>query len=288
MRRFLFSLLVFVAAVYAGAETIQDQLLSQGIQVAKKRVDATDFELRDLNDISRKLSSYKGHVVFLNFWATWCGPCRYEMPSMQRLYTEFKDDGLVIVAVDLQESKAQVKSFVEEYNLTFPVLLDKNGKVGAIYGARSIPTTFLLDRDGYIFARAIGAKEWDTPQMVRIFRKILGEGIAYEEIKLSNIQEAAENSGPTKELLIEMYNWGFDVPTITIRKGERVRLTVKSRQGTHGLTIPALGVATGPIRAGQEKTVEFTAAKSGDIRVGCNVFCGIGHILMRTSLKIRE
>lgn len=160
-------------------ESLRNKLENLGIGVAKERMESDDFELEDLGGKLRRLSSYRGKVVFLNFWATWCGPCRVEMPSMQRLYNKLKDEGLVIVAVDLQESKKSVKKFVDRYKLTFPILLDKNGKVAIIYGARSIPTTYLTDRDGYVFAGAVGAREWDAPKTISIFREILQTGVVF-------------------------------------------------------------------------------------------------------------
>ena len=121
------------------------------------------------------MSDYRGKVVFLNFWATWCGPCRFEMPSMETLYQRFKAKGLVIVAVNLQEDRNSVQRFVDEYGLSFPVLLDTTGRVGATYGARSIPTTYIVDRDGFVLAGTIGTREWDTEDYLRFFEKLLAE-----------------------------------------------------------------------------------------------------------------
>jgi thiol-disulfide isomerase/thioredoxin len=174
MRRALLGVFVLIS-LSGNAETISDKLIAVGIQAFEKRLDSLDFELEDLDGRMRKLSSFQGKVVFLNFWATWCGPCRVEMPSMQRMYDELKSEGLEIVAVDLQETERQVKSFVEEFDLSFPVLLDKSGIVGATYAIRSIPTTYLIDRGGSILARAIGAREWDAPEIMILLREILKE-----------------------------------------------------------------------------------------------------------------
>ncbi len=181
MKKLIYILFLFLLTVPGYAESIQDKLVNLGIAVTKDKTESIDFELEDMNGKLRKLSSYRGKMVFLNFWATWCGPCRIEMPSMQRVYDELKDEGFVIVAVDLQENRKVVKKFVDQYKLTFPVLLDKKGKVGAIYGARNIPTTYLIDRDGYIIARQIGAREWDTREIQSIFREILRNGVVYDE-----------------------------------------------------------------------------------------------------------
>lgn len=164
-------------SIQLSSVSIQNRLMDLGIGVLGERIESMDFELEDLGGTLRRLSSFRGKVVFLNFWATWCGPCRIEMPSMQRLYDKLKDEGLEIVAVDLRESRRRVKKFVKKYKLTFPVLLDKSGEVGRIYGARAIPKTFLIDRNGYLFAGAAGAREWDSLKVVSIFREILQNGI---------------------------------------------------------------------------------------------------------------
>jgi thiol-disulfide isomerase/thioredoxin/plastocyanin len=273
--------------VQFSSESIQNKLIDLGIAVVKEKRESIDFELEDLGGNLRKLSSFQGKVVFLNFWATWCGPCRIEMPSMQRLYDKLKNEGLEIVAVDLQESKKQVKKFMGRYNLSFTVLLDKNGEVGMIYGARSIPMTYLIDRDGYVFAGAIGAREWDSPQTVSIFREILQNGVAYSET--SGIEERkVELTGETKELTIEAYSWGFRKSPVTLRKGDKVRIVVKSTKGTHGLAIPAFNVSSEPVNEGNEEVIEFVATEAGQIMFGCNVPCGRGHESMRDTLEIVE
>ncbi len=179
MKRIFFVALIAILGVSLHSESIQDKLLKLGIAVAKEKFESVDFELEDVNGNFKKLSSYRGKLVFLNFWATWCGPCRYEMPSMQRIYHELKSEGFEIVAVNLREGKKMVKEFLDQYKLTFPVLLDKDGRVGAIYGARSIPTTYLIDRDGSIIGRAIGAREWDTREIKIALKEILEKGFNY-------------------------------------------------------------------------------------------------------------
>ncbi len=180
MKKHLLMVMIFLLGLIGYAESIQDRLIKFGIAVAKERMESIDFELEDMGGNLKKLSSYRGKFVFLNFWATWCGPCRYEMPSMQKVYDELKDEGFVIVAVNLQEDRKLVKKFLDQYGLTFPVLLDKKGRVGAMYGARSIPTTYLIDRKGYIIGRAIGAREWDVPEIQSVFKDILRKRVVYK------------------------------------------------------------------------------------------------------------
>lgn len=166
-----------VAATAAGpartSDELRDRLVGAGLGVPKEPIAAEDFELASLAGGTAKLSDYRGKVVFLNFWATWCPPCRGEMPSMERLYQKLADRGLEIVAVDLQEPKDTVRKFVAERSLTFPILLDASGEIGAAWGAQSIPTTYLIDRSGGILARSVGGREWDTEDMVALFEALL-------------------------------------------------------------------------------------------------------------------
>ncbi len=134
---------------------------------------AVDFQLPNLSGVDVKLSDYRGQVVFLNFWATWCGPCRSEMPSMEKVYNELKNEGFVILAVDLAEDNKTVQSFVDELGITFPVVLDQSGEVGGAYDARSIPTTYIIGRDGNILGRAIGVRPWEEDSYKDLFREIL-------------------------------------------------------------------------------------------------------------------
>jgi peroxiredoxin len=287
MKRLIYIMLIVLLGTTVYGATIQDKLMNLGIALPQNKVEAIDFELEDLNGETRSLSSYRGKVVFLNFWATWCGPCRIEMPSMQRVYNELKDEGFEIVAVDLREDKKVVKKFIKEYELTFPVLLDKTGKVGGIYGTRSIPTTYIIDRDGFIVGRTIGAREWDTEEIETVFREILENGVEYEFASLET-KVVADTTGEVKEIMIETFTWGFDIspPNVTLRKGDKVRLTVKGKNGTHGVSIPEYKIRTRPLKKGDEEVFEFVVTNSGKIKFECNVFCGSGHRGMKDFLEV--
>jgi len=168
----LWSALFFTAGLGA-AENLDSALQALGFQLPDKTLPAVDFELEDLDGNLISLSSMRGKVVFLNFWATWCPPCRAEMPSMEKLYNKFVSRDFEIVAVDLQEKNKQVSKFVADYGLTFKILLDKTGSTGAAYSARSIPTTYIINKDGSVLARTIGGREWDTAEIFNLFEKIL-------------------------------------------------------------------------------------------------------------------
>jgi thiol-disulfide isomerase/thioredoxin len=172
---FIFAALILSAVAASATSVTEEEILQVGLQPLKEATEIVDFALQDLSGATRRLSDFSGKVVFLNFWATWCGPCRFEMPSMEKLYQRYKTKGLEIVAVNLQEDRKSVQRFVDEYNLSFPILLDTTGRVGATYGARSIPTTYIVNREGFVIAGTIGTREWDTEDTYRFFEKLLEE-----------------------------------------------------------------------------------------------------------------
>jgi len=137
------------------------------------KIEAQNFILPDLNDKKVSLEDHRGKVVFLNFWATWCPPCRAEMPSMEKLYDKFKNKDFTILAVNLGENISQVKAFKETYKLNFPILLDADGSLGLIYGAISIPTTYLIDRNGYILGAALGPRDWASDDAFELIKSLL-------------------------------------------------------------------------------------------------------------------
>ena len=111
------------------------------------------------------LGSLRGKVVFLNFWATWCPPCRDEMPSMESLYAKFRDRDFEILAVNSAERNADVYEFMTANNLSFPAVLDSSNAVNRLYGVQAIPTSYIIDRDGMIILRLVGSIDWDTPEI---------------------------------------------------------------------------------------------------------------------------
>jgi thiol-disulfide isomerase/thioredoxin len=143
-------LLITALLVFAGCAGESTSDLSIGSK-------APDFELYDLEGEIHKLSDYKGQPVLLNFWATWCGPCRSEMPHLEEVYEEWKDKGLTFFAVNVGESSTDVTSFLDFFGFNMPVLLDSARTVSRKYGVSGIPTTYFIDEDGIIQKRIVGA-----------------------------------------------------------------------------------------------------------------------------------
>ncbi|HWP48641.1 MAG TPA: TlpA disulfide reductase family protein [Candidatus Limnocylindrales bacterium] len=135
---------------------------------------APDFTFPDLNDSERKLSDYRGKVVFINIWATWCPPCIYEMPSMQRLYDQLKGEDFEILAISIDAlGKQVVEPFIQKYHLTFPVLLDPTGKIKKLYATTGVPESFIVDKNGILVLKVIGPQEWDSEDALKFFRRLI-------------------------------------------------------------------------------------------------------------------
>jgi peroxiredoxin len=136
-------------------------------------VEAPDFRLADPEGRRVSLRDQRGKIVFLNFWATWCVPCRVEMPEMEKLYQDFRPRGFVVLAVDFRESPAQVRRFAQELKLTYPVLIDEDGSVFQAYLVRGLPATYLIDRKGLMVGRAIGLRDWYSDEARAFIRSLV-------------------------------------------------------------------------------------------------------------------
>ncbi|HEY4683737.1 MAG TPA: TlpA disulfide reductase family protein [Candidatus Acidoferrales bacterium] len=126
---------------------------------------APDFSF-DSNGRSARLGDLRGHVVVLNFWATWCAPCIVEMPSLERLHRALKDKGVIVLAVSVDEDAEAYQRFVREKGLTFSTARDPGQKIAALYGTFKFPETFVIDRQGRVVRKIIGPLEWDQPEVI--------------------------------------------------------------------------------------------------------------------------
>ncbi len=154
-------------------------LASPSVEVrapAERGAVAPDFALPELVGAPVRLSDHQGQVVLLNFWATWCPPCRAEMPSMERLYQAYRNRGFVILAISGDRAgRSVVEPYVQERGLTFPILLDPDGDVFAQYGVRGLPTSYLLDRRGRIVSREVGARDWSGRAVRQVVERLMAE-----------------------------------------------------------------------------------------------------------------
>jgi peroxiredoxin len=171
------ALLAFGAAVVAqGAPQAQpwyaDGLRKLGFTVFPKPVPIDDFEAQALGGPSIKLSSLRGKIVLLNFWATWCPPCRAEMPAIQALWEKTKDKAFTVMGISLGEAEGTVKEFISKHGYGYPVFLDPTGELGAAFNARSIPTTYLIDKSGKAIAGIIGGAPYDDADSIALFARL--------------------------------------------------------------------------------------------------------------------
>jgi peroxiredoxin len=164
--------LVLGSGSAAGANEEADRF---GILSPSQKVAAPDFSLEDPAGTPVSLRDFRGKLVLLNFWATWCIPCRAEMPAMQQLYQESQEQGLVVVAVNFQDAPEAVLAFSQELQLTFPMPLDRKGTVAAAYGVRGLPTTYVVNREGQIIGQAICGREWKSKDAKAYFQWLLGQ-----------------------------------------------------------------------------------------------------------------
>ena len=167
--RFIVASIILIILVISGAVDISRA-------GKEEKIAAPDFTLMTMDNKKVSLKDFKGKYIFLNFWATWCGPCIDEMPSMERLYQKFKtrkNFAMLAVSIDKAGTDA-VKKFMTENKLTFSVLLDRDSEVAGAYGVMGIPSTYLIDTQGFVINRAVGARAWDTKDSIEFFEKMLG------------------------------------------------------------------------------------------------------------------
>ena len=119
-----------------------------------------------------KVNDFAGKITLLNFWATWCPPCRAEMPSIERLYKQMKGAKFRIVAIDAGEHRSQVASFIEKNKYTFPIYLDESNELSSIFAARGIPSTYLVNKEGKVIAVRIGAMEYDQAELIKLLKEL--------------------------------------------------------------------------------------------------------------------
>ena len=164
------------ASTKAG-ESATARLGKLGFHVFSKPQDLPVFEVQALGKAGSAVKtitsdSFAGTITLLNFWATWCPPCKSEMPSIQKLDTAMHGTAFRIVAISVGETEKTVSSFMANAGYTYPVFLDPKGSVGASFAAQGIPTTYVLDKNGKAIAGIVGAREYDNPELIAIFKEL--------------------------------------------------------------------------------------------------------------------
>ena len=135
---------------------------------------APNFTLPNLDNKMISLADYKGKVVLLNIWATWCPPCVEEMPSMEKLYQTFKGQDFEILAVSIDVTGAKdVAPFMKKYKLNFPALLDPKGSIKVLYQTTGVPESFIIDKQGILVEKVIGARDWANPKFISFFQNLI-------------------------------------------------------------------------------------------------------------------
>jgi len=161
-------LLLLATGTILTAASAADQTLPE-----YSRPIAPEFTLNDIDGHTHRLSDYRGKVVILSFWATWCPPCRYEMPSMERLRKLVEGEDIEILAINVGENEDAIFIFTADYPVEFPLLMDRDGAVIRDYPVVGLPTTYVIGPAGDIRYRAVGSREWDDPALVNRLRGLL-------------------------------------------------------------------------------------------------------------------
>jgi len=178
VRLIFFSLLMIGVIILSCGKRETPGGKTEGVKKTREGISegeiAPDFTLKDLKGTEVNLKEFRGKVVLLNFWATWCPPCRKEIPSMVELYKKYKDRGLEIIGVNLDKlGKSEVEKFSLEHKINFPVLLNPSGDAAARYGVVVLPTTIFLDRYGKIKGRISGALDWTAETNLKTIDTLL-------------------------------------------------------------------------------------------------------------------
>jgi len=171
----LFVIFIFLLNLPFTAEGGEEDLFSK-IKISPIKGDkkAPDFSLKDLTGKKVELKQFKGKVIFLNFWATWCSPCREEMPYLEVLHQQFKEKNFILLAISVDyEGLKPVQEFINKHHYTFPVLLDPKFKTLDLFGVKGIPTTYLIDKKGRTVGKAVGPRDWKSPEVISLIKLLI-------------------------------------------------------------------------------------------------------------------
>jgi peroxiredoxin len=152
---------VSLAACSAGQEELE--------RLSETRA-APDFTIEDMQGNTHSLADYRGKVLVVNFWATWCPPCVKEMPSLQRAREKLRNEDIAVLAINMGEQQQAIEDFIQKYPVDLPILLDKDVNVADAWSVKGLPTTYVVNPDGEIVYQVIGEREWDDPDLLEEIR----------------------------------------------------------------------------------------------------------------------
>lgn len=165
-----FSGWIFVRSVALFIALFAGQALAVGLQE-----EAPDFTLKSLDGGNLRLEEYRGQVVLINFWASWCGPCRQEMPLLDRLHHRYEDTGFAVLGINVEGDPDSAQEIVDKTKVTFPILIDDGQKVSELYSLEAMPSTVVVDRDGVIRYIHLGYKPGDEAKYVEVVKALIRE-----------------------------------------------------------------------------------------------------------------
>ncbi len=164
--------------------TLVKSLQAMRITAPRQYLPAPNFTLTTLAGQTLQLSHYRGKVVLLNFWASFCTPCREEMPALEALWQDYREQGLVVLAIAADRGSIDpVRSFVEAGNYSFPIPLDPDGVVRKQYEVMALPTTYLIGREGHFTGRVLGVREWNSARGRMLVQKLLQQTISGSDVR---------------------------------------------------------------------------------------------------------
>ena len=168
-------ILILCLGISAGAQA-NDLFSKIDIKPIKDKRKIPNITLESLTGGKVELKNFKGKVIFLNFWATWCGPCKEEMPSMEALQLQFKDKDFLFLTISVDyEGAKPVRDFIAKHRYTFPVLIDQKGETLDLFDVKGIPTTFIIDKQGTLLGIAIGPRNWKSPEVITLLNQLIGK-----------------------------------------------------------------------------------------------------------------
>ena len=171
--RHYFLFLVILLPLLSSCQNNKTPISTQYLSTLPAPFTAPDISIKDFDGKSIKLSDYKGKPVVINFWATWCPPCRKELPSMNRAWEALEKEGVQMLAVNMSEPAVTIKKFIEKQPINFKILLDETGYFSQKWQVTGLPTTYIVDRKGEIIYKAVGEREWDNPEILATIKQLI-------------------------------------------------------------------------------------------------------------------